>query len=358
MENKQNGSAQDGVTATATRLRHIAASLGLKQQAFNRAFALAGLTPGPRQWIQALDRILLLLGASLLIAGLSSFFAYNWAELDKFAKFALIEGAMVGAVLLAWRLGLESLGGKVALFAAAFLVGTLLAVYGQTYQTGADPYGLFVGWALLVVVWAIIGRQPGLWLLLAVLLNLALILYWGQVVNPPMAWVGGLVRIFGPLFWLSYLLTDARLALLVFALNATVLAVWEYMAAKGVVWMQGRWLPRLLAVFALAVIMPAVLVTLLGWDRRATGLSHVLSVLLYMGFSGLALWYYRRFTHDLFVLAAVLLAAIVVLTSTIARTTAGGGFEILLFLSVMVIAQTAGAATWLRHVARTKGQSA
>ncbi len=42
----------------------------------------------------------------------------------------------------------------------------LLAVYGQTYQTGADPYELFFGWAILIIGWVAISRFAPLWPLL------------------------------------------------------------------------------------------------------------------------------------------------------------------------------------------------
>ena len=54
------------------------------------------------------------------------------------------------------------------------LVGALLAVYGQVYQTGADAWQLFAGWAALIAGWAVAGRFVPLWMLVAVLTNVAL----------------------------------------------------------------------------------------------------------------------------------------------------------------------------------------
>ena len=51
--------------------------------------------------------------------------------------------------------GLDAVAGRISLFATAFLSGILLAVFGQVYQTGADPYGLFLAWALLILPWAV-----------------------------------------------------------------------------------------------------------------------------------------------------------------------------------------------------------
>ena len=348
----QDNEEQDTLTtpATASRLRAIAAALRLDEGAFYRALALAGQYPDKAAWARAVERALLISGAALIIAGVASFFAYNWAGLHKFAKFGLIQFGMIAAVFVAWRKGPDSPSGKAALFAAAFLTGILLAVYGQVYQTGADPYGLFLGWALLILGWALIGRQPGIWLLMVVLANLTLILYWTQVLNPPANWTGELARAFGPAFWLSYMVSDFRLAQWVFALNAVALVAWEFLSARRVSWMVGRWVPRVLAVFALTVIVISTVIIIFSSHYGIHNSTPWLNPLLFFAFIGVALWFYQRRRHDLFVLAACMMSIIVVVTSVVAR---GMPKDVgsLLFLSLLVVGQTAAAATWLRHVA-------
>ena len=67
---------------------------------------------------------------------------------------------------------------------AAVAVGALLAVFGQTYQTGADPFELFLTWALLIVPWTLAARFEPLYLLhsvvLAMLMGVLVMLqaYW------------------------------------------------------------------------------------------------------------------------------------------------------------------------------------
>ena len=338
--------------ATAVRVRHIAGQLGLDEGAFARALALSGAVPDRVAFAQAASRFLMLAGTALIVAGVAAFFAFNWAELHRLAKFALIESGILAAVVVAWRQGLDSLAGQAALFGASFLTGVLLAVYGQAYQTGADPYGLFLGWAALVLGWAVIGRQAGLWLLLAVLANLALALYWGQVLHPPGAWIEDLAHAFGPASWIGYLLSDFRLAQLVFGLNGVMLAVWEFGVRRGVAWMRGRWFPRLIALFALAAITDAALLLIFTSEFRAADRLQVVAPVLFAAFVAAALWYYRAVERDLFILAAGLLAVIVVATALAARFLTGD-FDAFLALSVLVVAQTAGAAAWLRQVARS-----
>ncbi len=129
------------------------------------ALRIAGVVPSPAQWTTFLARACTWIGVALLAAAAMCFIAANWQALGRFAKFALVEGAIVAALAVAaWR-GLDTLAGRAALFACAVLMGVLLALVGQVYQTGADTYELFCAWAVAIAVWVVLGRQPALWLL-------------------------------------------------------------------------------------------------------------------------------------------------------------------------------------------------
>lgn len=54
------------------------------------------------------------------MVGVLFFFAYNWKELDRFARFGLIEALLVVTLFLVWRLGLERLSGKGALLGQTY----------------------------------------------------------------------------------------------------------------------------------------------------------------------------------------------------------------------------------------------
>ena len=214
-------------TASYANVHEMARQLKLNAAAYRRAIEIARLAPDRADWLRHIDRFLIAIGALLIVAGIASFFAWNWSDLNYLVKFALIEGGIVAAVVLAWRFGLDSNAGRISLFAAAFLTGTLLAVFGQVYQTGADPYGLFLAWAVLILPWAIIGRQAGIWMLLQILLNLTVIMYYTQVLNPPDGW-WQLSQLLGPLVWLGTTVMDSTLASYLFALNAVALVIWEF----------------------------------------------------------------------------------------------------------------------------------
>lgn len=127
------------------------------------------------------DRLLLGLGVGLLLIGTVFLVAYNWQEVPKLGKLGLVEAVLVACFATAgWR-GLDSRVGNAALIAGSVVVGVFLAVFGQIYQTGADPWELFAGWAALIVGFAWLARSQVLWMLWLFLVYLAGILYWEQV---------------------------------------------------------------------------------------------------------------------------------------------------------------------------------
>ena len=132
-------------------------------------------------WFSWVRRMLLFFGSALVLAGIIFFFAYNWAAMGKFLKFGLLEAGILVCIVASHLRGRTQLSGKVLLLSSSVLVGVLLAVYGQIYQTGADAYGLFLSWALLIFGWVIISEFAALWVIWLILLNTGAILYWQQV---------------------------------------------------------------------------------------------------------------------------------------------------------------------------------
>ncbi|MEJ5209825.1 MAG: DUF2157 domain-containing protein [Burkholderiales bacterium] len=321
--------------ATARRLRELYHAGILDADAFERALALAGITPDVAAWRRFLDWLLAGLGAVLVLAGIVYFFAYNWAALHRFAKFGLVEAALLGAVALAWRLGPDSRGGRAALLGAAVLPGVLLALYGQTYQTGADSYELFLTWGMLITPWVIIGHSAALWLLWLVLANLAVV-----------RWL-----VSDDAFTFSLLLGWATVGIPV-ALNIAALAACELFAARRP-WLSGRWMPRVVALMVLGNLTP--------W--MVTWIFHRYTLLVpfvWFGVTAFGVWVYRTWRRDLFMLAALALQAIVVVTAFVGH----GVFEYgwldigsgLLSLGLLVMLMTGAAVSWLRRTARRWGE--
>lgn len=132
------------------------------------------------QWRRFLNLLLPALGVSFMVSGILFFFAYNWIDLNKFAKLGMIEALLVGAVALVLFTRLNLPIKQIILTGASFLVGALFAVYGQIYQTGANAYDFFLGWTLFVTLWAIASGYPPLWLVWIGLVNITIYLYGKQ----------------------------------------------------------------------------------------------------------------------------------------------------------------------------------
>lgn len=136
--------------------------------------------PSPRTWLAFFDKALLIIGWVALALALVFFVAYNWLNMGKLGKFALVEGALVITILgyagLAYQRK-HKLVQQLLLLIASIITGSLLALFGQVYQTGADTWQLFAGWALLIIPWVLIARLPALWLLWLGLINASIIFY-------------------------------------------------------------------------------------------------------------------------------------------------------------------------------------
>jgi uncharacterized membrane protein len=336
--------------ASHSNVQELAAKLGLSENAYARALQLAELAPGRVDWRRYINHFLATIGALLIVAGVAAFFAWNWADLSYMVKFALIQAGIAGTALLAWRLSIDSMGGRAALFSSAFLIGILFAVFGQVYQTGADPYGLFVAWSILILPLAIIGRQAALWILFQTLLILALIMYWTQVIDPPTGW-WQVAQLLGPLVWLSSTLMDSTLASLVFALNVVALIAWELAVNRNVAWVQGRTYPRIVGFGALSNVLIPSVVFILGASFGDTIKLGFISPVLYVAASVVALYYYQFRRPDLLMLTMLVFGAILVFTTLIGRYMPMDTGSILM-LAILLIGQVAGAAYWLRHVSR------
>ncbi len=294
------------------------------------ALTISKVLPDGRRWLAFIDTLLLVLGVISLVCAVIFFIAYNWDALGRFTQFALVQLLMVGAILTYWRLGTEQLTAKIALLAAGLLLGALLAFYGQTYQTGADTWQLFATWSVLMLPWVFISRFPPLWLLLIALLNLTLILYFQNF--------RGLLRLaFGSRDELTWWLL---------ALNSVAWVTWE-LAARNWVWLAQRWSVRLIAVVVGTAI---TMLALRGiFDPSSTV---ALSFLVYIAWLVLLYHVYRRKLPDLFMLAGGCLSLIICLTAALTQVMLKGNdwAGSLLFLAVLVVAQAAAAAIWLRRI--------
>ena len=304
----------------------------LTTDALPRALRIAGTLPGPAEWRRFLDGLALWMGAVFLAAAVIFFFAYNWKELGHFTRFGIVELLLAVAVLTSWRLGLERMSGKAALLLATLLAGALLALVGQTYQTGADPWELFATWALFVLPWVAVSRFPPLWLLWLTLVNLAVSLYYH-------AFAG----LFGILFGTETLWWTLA------GVNTAALAAWELAASRGVPWLAERWAARIVATAGAGYI------TLLAvWGIVEPGIAGIAEFIGYSAWLACAYSIYHRRVRDLYVLALGVLSFVVVVAVFLGHTMLRGGGDAgaFLFVGMAVLGLSAAGGWWLRKMAR------
>lgn len=132
-------------------------------------------------WQKFLRLFFISLGVGFTVSGIVFFFAYNWADLHRFAKLGLTEGLIIATTSLAVFLKIKTNIRNIILTGAAVLVGVLFAVFGQIYQTGANAYDFFLAWTVFVTLWVIVSNFAPLWLLYLILINTTFILYAQQV---------------------------------------------------------------------------------------------------------------------------------------------------------------------------------
>ncbi|HBO37688.1 MAG TPA: beta-carotene 15,15'-monooxygenase, partial [Pasteurellaceae bacterium] len=138
-------------------------------------------------WEKYLTVLFLLLGIGFFSSGSVTWVAANWDYLSKFQKLYATQGLLglttVSAVFFyikeAKRLPKARLKFISAsfFFASAVLIGTLFALIGQIYQTGADPWQLFALWSILQIPLLLILPNIGSVLLLMLTLNVTVVLY-------------------------------------------------------------------------------------------------------------------------------------------------------------------------------------
>ncbi len=141
-------------------LQELAARHQLSNDAQSRLTQLAGIDVEPRGLQTTLPVGLAILGAALGGLGIIFWIAANWALLSRFGQFGLLQGVII--VMCAGAIFRPA--ARPALSLLALLgIGGLFAYFGQTYQTGADPWQLFALWAALALPLCLGVRHDALW---------------------------------------------------------------------------------------------------------------------------------------------------------------------------------------------------
>ncbi|WP_290643328.1 DUF2157 domain-containing protein [Aquabacterium sp.] len=118
-------------------------------------------------------------GLGSLGAGIIFFVAANWPIWGLAGRFGSLETGLVLCIGVALRQPPPLRTGQAALLLATFLTGALLALFGQSYQTGADVHELFFTWALLALPFAVAALSGAVWAVWWVVLDVGLALLCG-----------------------------------------------------------------------------------------------------------------------------------------------------------------------------------
>lgn len=319
--------------AQQTRLREWRRDGALDAAATVAAREALGPAPDAALWRWFLDRLALWLGVALCAAGVICFIAANWEHIGKFTRLYGMQAMLVAAVVVGARLGLARRGGQAALWLAMVLLGGLLALIGQTYQTGADTWELFTLWAALALPWAFAGRHAALWLLWIAVANIALWLWAESFLHPLLSSEIHSLRPVG-LF------------------NAALFTVWT-IAATRFAEFSGHAGPRLLAAAALFCLSLSAIDAAIG--RHSPRFGYDLCAWLVLVAALVAFELRRR--RDRAVFAMLLVAAIGVSTVWLHRLATHFLFTrhdepaaLWLVLALVVVGEATAGALWLRRM--------
>lgn len=141
-------------------LLELAARQRLSRAHTHQLLQAAGLADEPAALALWLPRGVAVLAAALGGLGVVMWIAANWESMGRMGHFALLQGLVLGTGLGAS----VSPAARAPLGLLALLgIGGLFAYFGQTYQTGADPWQLFALWGALALPLCLGARSDVLW---------------------------------------------------------------------------------------------------------------------------------------------------------------------------------------------------
>jgi uncharacterized membrane protein len=325
-------------------LDDFAAAHQLSAEAARETLVLTAARPDGAAWRQFLSRLARGAGLASLIAGVIFFVAANWQGLGVTGRFVLLQAAFAISVGLAvWRAPPQVVG-QAGLLVAMMLVGALFALFGQTYQTGADVYELFFAWAALALPFAIAAQSGVHWAVWWCILNVALALFTGFLGAQHFMW--GVFDRWG--------FDRAALLMAVCAINLIGAVAFARLAASSFAKHAPEWLTRLLLTFGILYGTLASIMTI-GEHR---GAAHVGSqdALVLLGFAAISVglvaitWRAKR---DVFPLALIAAAWIAISTAFLGEHFLSGGSGGFFMIAIWIVLTSTAASLllmkWIRE---------
>ena len=318
------------------KLHQLASQFNLQPLARSQLWHIAEINSPPKNFAKQLQRLLIIVAALLIGVGAIFWIAANWQQWGKFVKFGLVEASLVCATVGAL---FSSKGRVAALLLCTLLLGALLALIGQTYQTGADPWQLFAMWALLAVPWMIAAKRDLLWSFWILICATGISLWVG-------ARVGGIANILFDSYW------QIGVDWLMWFLLVAVAYGIERFALPTDTNYRPQWTLRLALVLALAAITAYAATAIFAQNPGTFVLGLVL-----VGLVCSAVW--ARQPRDLAALSVAVLALDVLLISAWIRLLTSTSLDIVAFLIIgLGAAVIVGASvTFLMRIYRSQSSS-
>lgn len=138
--------------------------------------------------LNKLKKIFLLFSTIFFISSITCFTAYNWNHMTNIEKLGVPTCFFI-VFILGWFIFDKELYKNLSLFISSFVIGTIFAVFGQIYQTGADSWTLFANWSFFLIIPTIISSFYPLYFLLISVLTTSLIFYQLLFVDYTFVWL-------------------------------------------------------------------------------------------------------------------------------------------------------------------------
>jgi uncharacterized membrane protein len=320
----------------------------LDAPAVRRALQAKGGQPEATAWRHFAARLLHGAGLGSLGAGVLFFVAANWQDYGALGRFVLLQaGLLVSVGVALWRPPPRPVG-QAALLLATLLTGGLLALFGQSYQTGADVHELFFIWALLALPFALGSGSGALWALWFGVLNVALALLCGWVGTEHVVWRVLDGRAIGqPTLLMLPCLINVAAAALFAALGKT-----RFAAAAP------PWLVRLLTSFGFAYGTVACIGVVVGeglWRSQVASASGqgVLVLAVFVALSVATAFITLRQRSDVFNMALLAASWIAISTTALGRSLRFNDLGSFFLIAFWLIATSTAASLLLMHWVRT-----
>lgn len=262
-------------------------------------------------WTKFLYFLILGLAAIFTISGVVFFFAYNWADLHKFAKLGIVTALLLCSVSLSLFAKFNQTIRNVFLTLASILVGVLFAVFGQIYQTGANAYDFFLAWVVFCSLFVWSTKFPPLWLFYIAIINTTIILFKEQVA---ISW------------------SFTFLFLVLFLINVFALLSFLYGEKKNFKWKMPTWFNNTMSVY-IAVLTTFGICNGIFFDFNWAMFTLVLLAITYYAWAYL----YGLQNKRILYLALIPFSCIIILSCVIFKIFDGGGSLVFFLISIFIV---------------------